>query len=361
MATQYRLDILTAAGVKLAEVTDFLALSYQRRVNAPGLLSFTLPGDHPVLSDIEHNSQVIVYRRNPEMGLAAWTPDFYGLYRGQRRQHTDHDLFVAACPGVLTMLAWRIIAWKAGVTNRSRFDDKPAETIMKTLVQYNAGASATTANGRIRDGVIEGITVAADGGFGNVISKGCAYENLLEALQEIAAIGGGDFDLVKTGAATWQFRWYTGQRGTDRTDSVLFALERGNMAAPEYTHDRVDERTVCIVAGQGEESDRAVEVRTGPDYAADNDIETFVEASDLTTTAGLQSRGDTELEESRARQQFEFGVLQTPGCFYGVHYTLGDLVKARYGPVSLTQKIVGISVSVDKKGVEGIDVELEAV
>jgi hypothetical protein len=202
---------------------------------------------------------------------------------------------------------------------------------MKTLVQYNAGASATTANGRIRDGVIEGITVAADGGFGNVISKGCAYENLLEALQKIAAIGGGDFDLVKTGAATWQFRWYTGQRGTDRTDSVLFALERGNMAAPEYTHDRVDERTVAIVAGQGEESDRAVEVRTGPDYAADNDIETFVEASDLTTTAGLQSRGDTELEESRARQQFEFAVLQTPGCFYGVHYGLGDLVKAQYG------------------------------
>ena len=46
MSTQYRLDLHNAAGVKLAEVTDFWSLSYRRQVNAPGALRFTLAGNH---------------------------------------------------------------------------------------------------------------------------------------------------------------------------------------------------------------------------------------------------------------------------------------------------------------------------
>ena len=204
MSTEYRLDIHTAAGITVAEVSDFWSLGYQRRVNAPGVLSFSLAGSHRALADLEHNGQVIVYRRNTALGL-PWTADFHGLFRGQRRRYTDHDIFEATCPGLLTMLGWRVVAWKAGTANRSSFSGVKAETVMKTLVAYNAGSQATTANGRIRDGVISGLSVQADGAAGNTISVDCAYANLLEVLQKVAAIGGGDFDLVKTGAAGWEF------------------------------------------------------------------------------------------------------------------------------------------------------------
>lgn len=360
MVAEYRLDIYSATGSKVAEVTDFLVLSYRRQVNAPGLLTFTVPGNHRVVSQLEHNSQVIVYRRNPTLGL-PWTADFWGLFRGQRRTYTDHDVFEATCPGMLTMLGWRIVAWYAGTTNRSSFNSVNAETVMKTLVSYNAGAEATTANGRIRNGTISGISVQADGAGGNTISLDCAWDNLLDVLQKVASIGGGDFDLVKTGAQAWEFRWYAGQRGTDRTATLLFALERGNMAEPEYDYDRLDERTVAIVGGQGEGSNRVVVARTGPDYSATNDIELFVDARNNTTTDGLNASGDAKLQETRARQQFGYRIVQTPGCAYGVHYSLGDLVRAQYGPVNVTQKIAGVTVTLDRDGAEKIDVETQTV
>lgn len=358
MSTQYRLDLHNAAGAKVAELTDFWSLSYTRRVNAPGRLDFSLAGDHRAVADLEHNGEVIVYRRNPALGL-DWTADFWGLFRGMRRRFSDHDRIEAVCPGLLTMLGRRIVAWKAGTSNRSSFSSAKAETVMKTLVSYNAGASATTGNGRIRNGTINGISVQADGAGGNTLSVDCAWDNLLEILQKVAAIGGGDFDLIKTGAASWEFQWFSGQRGTDRTATLLFALERGNMAEPEYSYDRTEERTVAVVGGQGEGADRAVVVRTGPDYAAGNDIETFVDARNNTTTEGLNASGDAKLAASRALQQFDYRVVQTPGCAYGVHYGLGDLVKAQYGPVLVTQKIVGVSVGLDRDGNERIDVEMQ--
>ena len=360
MSAEYRLDIHTATGVKLAEVTDFLSLSYRRQVNAPGLLTFTLRGDHRVVSQLEDNGQVIVYRRNATMGL-DWTADFWGLFRAQKRWYTDHDLFEARCPGILTMLSWRIVAWYANTANRSSFTNAKAETIMKTLVSYNAGSNATITNGRIRNGTITGISVQADGAGGNTISIDCAWDNLLDVLQKIASIGGGDFDLIKTGAAAWEFRWYAGQRGTDRTATLLFALERGNMADPEHSYDRLEEHTVAIVGGQGEGNQRAAVVRTGADYSASNDIEMFVDARNNTTTEGLNASGDVRLKEMQAKQSFSFKVLQTPACYYGVHYSLGDLVKAQYGSVNVTQKIVAVSVGLDKNGAEKIDVEMETI
>ncbi len=360
MSGEYRLDIYTAAGAKVAEITDFWSLSYRRQVNAPGLLSFSLAGDHPVVSLLQHNSPVVVYRRDPTLGL-AWTEEFCGLFRAQKRRYTDHDVFEATCPGAVTMLGWRIVAWKAGMANRSSFSAVQAETVLKTLVAYNAGPQATAANGRIRDGTITGLSVQADGAGGNTISIDCAYANLLETLQKIAPIAGGDFDLVKTGAAAWEFRWCTGQLGTDRTATLLFALERGNMAEPEYEYARVDERTVAIVGGQGEGSDRAVVTRTGPDYSASNDVELFVDARNNSTVDSLNASGDAKLQEARARQQFAYRVVQTPGCAYGIHYGLGDLVRAQYEPVNVMQKIVGVTISLDRDGAEKIDVEMQTV
>lgn len=357
--SEYRLDMHTAAGVKVAEITDYRSLAYTRRVNAPGVLSFSLAGSHRALADLEHNGQVIVYRRNTALGL-PWTPDFWGLFRGQRRRYSDHDVFEATCPGILTMLGWRIVAWPAGTASRSSFSTR-AETVLKLLVSYNAGPEATVANGRIRDGVIAGLSVEANEAGGNTISLDCAWANLLESLQKAATIGGGDFDLVRVGPAAWEFRWFAGQRGADRSGDLLFALERGNMAEPEYTYDRTEERTVAVVGGQGEGADRAVVVRTGPDYGDDNNIEMFVDARNNTTTAGLNASGDAKLAASRALQQFDYRVVQTPGCAYGVHYGLGDLVKAQYGPVLVTQKIVGVSVGLDRDGNERIDVEMATV
>ena len=177
----------------------------------------------------------------------------------------------------------------------------------------------------------------------------------------MALIAGGDFDVVKTSATAWQWRFYDGQLGTDRTASVFFALERGNMSNPTWRDIRTDEKTVCIVGGQGEESSRTTAIRTGTNYdASTNNIEMFQNATDVDTTDGLNARGDAALDERKAQKQFEFDVIQTPGSQYGTHYTLGDLVTAvnPFSGASVSLKIDEVAITVSENGEEKIDVKM---
>lgn len=361
MSSEHKLIVRTAEGVKVAEVSDYLWLSYTREVNGPGLMRFGLNGDHALIGLLEMNGQIDVMRRNVEMGM-AWTTEMTAICRATKQAYTDRKTFEATGTGILTKLKWRNVAWAAGTSNRSQFVGARAETIMKTLVDFNAGANATLANGRKRTGTIAGITTEADGTRGNVIGTwSCAWDNLLETLQGLASIGGGDFDLARSAANAFEFRWYTGQRGTDRRSTVKFAVNLGNMDQPEYTDDRLSEATVMIVGGQGEGSVRTVVVRTGADYAAGNDIEEFLNGSSYSTTAGLQTAGDEELEKTRAKPVFKFEPLQTPATFYGVHYFLGDLVSARNESVSGAFKVKTVTIESKPGAGESVGVGLEAV
>ncbi len=356
MATEYRIDLLTPAGAKVAEVLDCLALAYRKPVDEPGLLTVNLPATSPTLALLERDGQAIVYRRNPALGL-DWTQDFIGLFGAFDRAYKERETYVARFPGLLSLLGRRSVAYRTGTANRSDFASVKAETIAKTLVEYNAGPSATVVNGRIRTPNTLGVVVAADQARGNTLSYACAWANLLTSLRKLAKIGGGDFALNKTGAQQFVFEWYAGQLGTDRSATVSFALGRGNMAEPHYVEDHTAEKTVAIVGGQGEGDSRAVAVRTSADYGATNDVELFVDGRSLSTTEGLNADGDAALAENQARREFTFKVVQTPGCFYGQHYFLGDLVTAQYGGLSQRFKVKAVNVSVDQDGKETVDVE----
>lgn len=353
----YHLDLYDTDGERKYIITDFNSLTYLRKVNAPGLLQVELRGDHPCLAEIQDKWQVEVWRK-PEGG--GFVRDFAGLIRQAEYYYGEKSAAILTCPGLVSLLAWRIVNWHANTVDRSAFTATAAETIAKTLVEYNAGSDATVANGRISDGEIEGLSVQADDERGETLDWYCAWENLLETLQKIAMIGGGDFDLVKTAANAWEFRWYEGQLGGDRRASIIFALERGNMANPQYKELRIDEKTVCIVGGKGEETDRETAVKLGENYSSANSIEMFINATDCETLSGLSDRGATALRERRATKLFSFDVLQTPATQYGLHYQLGDLVTAinPFDGSANTLKVDEVSITVNEDGSEKIDVRM---
>lgn len=364
MGTEYKVRLFDTTGELQYELTEFLSLGYVKEVNRPGLCEFALSGQHTAVANIADKWQVEVMRRNQQQGI-EWYTDFYGMVRRKNQQGVSPGIFRAHCPGWLSMLGWRVVAYPAGVVDRSKFTFVESETIMKTLVEYNAGVSATTGNGRLRTGTITGLSVEADGGNGNVRDFSCPGQNLLAALQELALIAGGDFDLVKTDAAEWEFRWYTDQLGTDRSASVIFSVGYDNMSEPEFSDDHTAERTVAIVAGQGEGAAREFVVRTGPDYdASDNNIEMFVDARNVTAgdTDGLNDRGDIALEERRALEYFNFDIQQTHALAYGRDYFLGDLVTAlsAYTGLGVTKKLQAVTVTVESKK-EAIAAELRDV
>lgn len=353
--TDYRIDVYDPSGNRQAVLTDFDYLAYSKQVNNAGIIEVGIDGSHIILSSLADKWQFEVWRK-PDGG--AWGREISGIYRWFQWEYTDNPDVKIICDGILSMLGWRIVSWKAGTTDRSQFTSTAAETIAKTLVKYNATSDASVANGRIREGAISGVSIQTDNGGGNSTDWYCAYANLLETLKDLSKIGGGDFDLVKTSTTTYEFRWYSGQLGSDKTDSIIFALERGNMANPVYLNNRQREKTVAVVGGQGEGSDRLVVVRTGPNYSSNNDVEEFVAATDVDTQSGLEARGDQKLDELKAIQSFGFDVLQTEGCRYGIDYVLGDLVTAidPYTGSSVTVKVAKIAVGLNQDGKEKISV-----
>lgn len=346
---QFRLDLRDPDGTLFAQVTDFTELACVARVNAPGLLVATLPGDHAALSRLQKRSQVDLWFEDGEHGI-AWRKHFSGLHLGEELAFPDNLLstFRLIVPGDLWLLGTRVVNWYVGYADRSEFSTVAGETIMKTLVDYNCGANATVANGRKREGAISTITIEADAAGGTVLDWYCHGDNVLKSLQELAPLAGGDFDLVKTlGADEWEFRYYDGQLGTDRSATVLFALERGNMLDVKYAMDWVEEKTAAAVWGQGAGAARAYETVLGPDHAAGNDVELYVDARDI--AGDLTDRGTKSMAENRARSSFTFKVAQAPGCMFGKHYFLGDLVTVR-SPRTMGDEIyqvaaVGMTVS----------------
>lgn len=366
LISDYRLDFFTASGTKLAEVSDYYELAYVKRVNEPGLLQFTLPGNHKDIANLAHDYQVRVMRRNADPAINLdWYCDFYAVFRGQEEWNDGGiEYFKAICPGHMTLLGDYVIAYPSASGNRTSFTSAKAETIMRTLVERNATSAGTTADGRKRAVTTKGVTVVADGLQGATItSSDFAWDNLLSKLQDVALIASGDFDLVYSGGSTRQFRFYAGQLGTDRSTTITFSLDRANMKDPRYVLDRTNEKTVAIIGGGGEDSSRTIVLASGVDYSSINDKELFVDARNSgTVTAALLSAGNKKLDDARAREYLTFSVLQTVSCFYGKHYFLGDKVKGVYKNHTVTQKVQGVSINYKPQDkIETVDIELRAV
>lgn len=361
MTTQYQLRIYNRSGTLQHIVTDMRNLSYVREVNSPGLLMFELSANHRATASFELDGQVEVWRSNLERGI-DWYCDFYAFWRGEERE-TDSNgvsIYRAVCPGQMDLLNRPVVAYAANTTNRTLFTTQKAETIVKNLVKYNATSSGTTGDGRKRDVTLTGITVETDGARGNTLDVACAWRDLLKVLQEVSATGGGDFDLVKTAAASWEFTWYPDQFGTDRSTSVVMALEYGNIANPKLVRSYMNDKTTAIVGGTGQDDARTIVVRTGTNYIAGySDQEFFVDARNTLTTAGLENTGDVALYNQKAKDELTFDVLQVPQTLYGRDYFLGDLITARYETVTAVKKIQRVSIAMQADGTEQIQVELK--
>jgi hypothetical protein len=343
---------LKGADGTLADIVDaYDSLLFTKRVNASGAwaLRFAQLADESAAAFAVRcglwalDAQVEFWQYDADVGI-DWRMDFAGFVRWQRWYVTTDGAVTFEVGGRCynDLLNRRIISAAAGSAHAA-WAATAAETVMKDIVTYQVGASAGA--GR----VTTGLSVEADGADGSSITLSRAYRNVLEALRDVSVLGDGDFDTVGTGAATWEFRYYDGQLGTDRSATVIFALERGNMGEPELSIGRQDEVNAVLVGGQGEGAARSLVWRTDSTLYDDstwNRCEQFVQATNETTTNGLNSAGDKALDAGRPKWELAFTVLQTPGCAYGLHYFLGDLVTAKFLSYSGTKKVTGVTVSV---------------
>jgi hypothetical protein len=364
MSSSYYLSVFDNAGNQLERFADFISLESRQQVNIPGYIEFVISADHASIANINHFTLIKLYRKNTDVAM-GWTLENYGLVLSREWSYDPLLGYVFKVIAVhpLWLLSTRHVAWKAGSADRSKFTAQPAETIAKSLVLYNITSTATIAAGRECEGSYTAVpvTTQADAATGASLEWFCAYQNLLETLQQLSIVGGGDFNLVPSGSG-YEFRWYNGQLGIDRSASVLFSSERGNLANAVYTFDRREEKTVAIIGGQGEGSLRMVAIRQGLDYNEDDNVlEGFVYAVNTVTFPGLQAQGDRYLLKKRAVPKLTFDVIQTASQFYGLHYFVGDLVTVRnpYTLVDTVCKVADVLISLKVYSPEVVKIYLE--
>lgn len=368
MPAVWKVRVKGADGLLHAELTGeksgFFSFSLMRRVNCPGAFALLIyrRADEPIGSFMtrtaifELDSQVEFYRHWPEMGL-DWYLEYEALMRGRVYYITaDGDLVCEISGrGYLDLVNRRIIEAAAGSADAEKTG--AAETVCKAYVTAQAGSGAGAR-------ATTGLSVQADGATGETVTIKASNKNLLTTCQEIAKIGGGDFDVIGTGAATFEFRWYDGQRGTDRSADVKFSYALGNMGEPTIARMQQDEITAVLVGGQGTGAERTTVWRTDATRIAEstwNRIEKFVDQRNEDTTNGLNSTGDEALEEGRPKNALTFTAIQTPGCLLGKRYFFGDLVTADFMGYSATKKVAEYTITVngDNVGEESILVTLE--
>ncbi|HUV93945.1 MAG TPA: hypothetical protein VMX14_03840 [Anaerolineae bacterium] len=361
MPVIWQIRLKQADGSLAAIVDDYESFSAEKRVNAPALYSLRMSGENVKVALFELDGQLEFWRRWPEQSI-NWTKEIEAFHR-----NADYIInadgsftFQSQGRGYVDLLNRRIIANFTASSEASKAN--VAETVAKEFVLEQVGADAGV--GR----VTTGLSIELDGANGNPVYLARFSKNVLEVLQEIGRIGGGDFDVVGTGEATFEFRWYDGQLGTDRSATVIFSLPLGNMARPVLSVHRSTEKNAIWVGGQGQQTSRVLVWRIDAGTIDDstwNRHELFTDARNTPSVDGLNSKGDALLDEHEARPVLTFDLLQVPACLYGKHYYLGDLVTALFeaGSISLsaTRKITGVRFTVDAQRGEVLTVETSDV
>lgn len=358
MAVQYTVITYDSAGSRTSYISDVLDIVISRAVNGVDMCRIIVGGTSASVPYLEYGAILEVYREDRDAGIAYYR-EFAGIIRMVDTLTADVTTITVQAVGFTALLADRIVAWKSGTANRSQFSAVAAETVLKDLFNYNLGSSATTANGRLLSGVLTGATTAATGGNGNTISLSVSGQNLLAAMQRVQEVAGGDFDLVFTAPATYTYTWYTGQRGTDRSASVIFSVANGTIGSLRIVVDRIADATAAIVAGQGEGATRSFVIRPATAPTGLDLREVWVDARNQSTTNEYTESGDIILAEAeRQRGRVEAKILQSEALRYGREYFLGDLVSVYTGSTTLTRKVQSIGIRFASDGSESIDVGL---
>lgn len=377
MSADYRIDIKTTAGVKVAEINDVLALSFTQIVNDVGICEFVISRYDEAAPYIIDKYQVEIWRRWPEQGI-DWYRAFDAILRDDIPLTTDDDIpqVIVRSFGTLHLLGWRCNLYASETANRTKFTSAKPETIVKTLVQYNCTSSGTTAAGRDRDATYTGalngftVTIETDSARGVALDYQSARGNVLAELQAVqqacvATATPFDFDLVKQSGSTYQFQFKTPYLGTDRStgaSAVVFSEAFRNMRAPRLERIRSQEQSAIVVGGGGTGGDRTILGVGGPNFHLDtNDIERFYNGA--TTTEGttnaaiLQTLGQKEADARAMRPQLRFDVLQQT-VLLGRDYFLGDVVSCRFNDETFVQQVWRVTSMWRPDGAEAIQVEL---
>lgn len=321
----------------------------------------------------------------PDKGIQIWRAPKGGalslwrsyLLRWWRFETADGlEMLTVKGPDVNDLLRRRIVVGYGGSSYTSKSDF--ADDMMKELVSESILDTPTpipAAGTRIW----ADLSVAADLGDGPSINEsftpfnsqlltpsgGGALAQVARASREAGVEVFFDVvpDVVSGSAITYEFRTNTGQPGQDLTSlGVLFDQERGNMKNPFLEYDYFNEANYVYGAGQGKGGARNVQqVSDSARYTASQwaRCEAGADARNCSTDNCVREKARKIMEEGRPKRRFGAWPQDTVDSRFGIDWSFGDKVRARYSGIEFDAIVKSVVISVDRFGQEIIQARLD--
>lgn len=190
-----------------------------------------------------------------------------------------------------------------------------AETVMRSLVNLNAGPGALAAR------QVPGLVLGAVAGVGGTVSISTRFQPLGDELRALALAGGGlGWRVVQVGSSL-EFQVFLPR---DLSGTVRFSRGLGNLRRFRWS-PKSPTCTVAIVGGQGTGTARTVRERINSSAVSRwRRMERFVDKRQTSSTAELDQGGDEALADGAEQLGLETETVDTPRQQFGVHFTLGD-------------------------------------
>ena len=144
-------------------------------------------------------------------------------------------------------------------------------------------------------------------GFEGEIQKQVTYDNLQEALTELAKTSELGYRLrLDMAEKLFYFEVYQGVDRTMGTETpCIFSRDFGNVHSQDYEEDQSNYRNICLVGGRGEDTDRVL--KTVGDAVGIDRYEMFYNASGLS---------DSDISESEYLSQLEQKGREKLSAYY---------------------------------------------
>lgn len=146
----------------------------------------------------------------------------------------------------------------------------------------------------------------------------------------------------------FEFKCYYPTRGTDKTNTLIFSPEYGNMSVPSYTKSRTEEVNLVAVLGTGEQKARRFIISQDAVTIAEspwNQRETTHDSRNSDDVQVYMDTGKEVLNNLKAKTAFTFDVMQTDASAYGYDYVLGDICTVKFGAITQRKKITAVSLN----------------
>lgn len=251
--------------------------------------------------------------------FSPYTLQYGALYQGA--------LGNASLPGSqLNGLSWVKVLYYVG---KSRFaantydtETGPAETVIKTYVDFNAGPSATT------ERQVPNLVIEADAARGSTVTYDARFEPLVTKdgnglLQLLANAGGVGFQVKQIAGPSLQFQVYV----PNSNSAAKFSQGLGNLASYEYTIDAQDVQNFIVVAGGGTGAARTYVLSESTSSESSwGRAEGFVDGGSSTDRSQLANQGTSALGNAASKLSFAAEFIETEGVQFVTNFDLGDQV-----------------------------------